>query len=125
MIGISCAIRMFTRPTRSRKSSIDNRWMFGVLYQSYGNDDVIGARPYSSNCNRTRQCPKFGTTTIARYVDLDQPLDCAGSFRSEGLGIALFEAIASEDPTGLIGLPLIWVAGALRSAGLDPLAPAR
>jgi septum formation protein len=60
---------------------------------------------------------------IARYVELDRPFDCAGGFRSEGLGIALFEAIEASDPAALIGLPLIWVAGALRAAGLDPLAP--
>ena len=60
---------------------------------------------------------------IARYVELDRPFDCAGGFRSEGLGIALFDAIEASDPAALIGLPLIWVAGALRAAGLDPLAP--
>jgi septum formation protein len=57
------------------------------------------------------------------YVRLEQPFDCAGSFKSEGLGVALFESIDSHDPTALIGLPLIWVAGALRDAGADPLAP--
>jgi septum formation protein len=58
---------------------------------------------------------------IERYVERDQPLDCAGSFRSEGLGIALFERIETEDPTALLGLPLIWLASALRRAGIDPL----
>lgn len=56
-------------------------------------------------------------TEIARYVDLEQPLDCAGSFKSEGLGIALFEAIEASDPTALIGLPLIATARLLREAG--------
>jgi len=59
---------------------------------------------------------------IATYVKRDRPLDCAGGFRCEGLGIALFDGIDSADPTALIGLPLIWVAHALRDAGLDPLA---
>ena len=54
---------------------------------------------------------------IERYVDAEQPLDCAGSFKSEGLGIALFEAIDSSDPTALIGLPLIATARLLREAG--------
>jgi septum formation protein len=58
---------------------------------------------------------------IRRYVALDQPLDCAGSFRAEGLGIALFERIDNQDPTGLVGLPLIWLAQALRRAGLAPI----
>lgn len=56
---------------------------------------------------------------IERYVQREQPLDCAGGFRAEGLGIALFESIESRDPTALIGLPLIWLAGALRRAGLQ------
>lgn len=55
---------------------------------------------------------------IARYVERERPLDCAGSFKSEGLGIALFEAIDSRDPTALIGLSLIDTARALRAAGL-------
>lgn len=54
---------------------------------------------------------------IARYVERERPLDCAGSFKSEGLGIALFEAIDSRDPTALIGLSLIDTARALRAAG--------
>jgi septum formation protein len=58
---------------------------------------------------------------IGRYVELDAPYDCAGAFRSEGLGAALFESVESRDPAALIGLPLIWVAAALRSRGLDPL----
>jgi MAF protein len=58
---------------------------------------------------------------IVRYVERDQPLDCAGSFRSEGLGIALFERLETDDPTALVGLPLIWLSAALRHAGLDPL----
>ncbi len=61
---------------------------------------------------------------IERYVELDQPLDCAGAFRSEGLGIVLFERIETEDPTALVGLPLLWLAGALRKAGFDPLTAA-
>ncbi len=54
---------------------------------------------------------------------LESPLDCAGSFKSEGLGVALFEQISSQDPTALIGLPLIFVADALRKLGADPLRP--
>jgi septum formation protein len=61
---------------------------------------------------------------IRRYVELEQPFDCAGGFKCEGLGIALFERIESSDPTALIGLPLIQVAATLAAVGLDPLAPA-
>ena len=54
---------------------------------------------------------------IKRYVDAEQPLDCAGSFKSEGLGITLFDAIESSDPTALVGLPLIALSRLLREAG--------
>ena len=58
-------------------------------------------------------------TTIERYVRTERPLDCAGSFKAEGRGIALFERIESEDPTALIGLPLIALVRLLREAGLE------
>ncbi|MFO7306844.1 MAG: nucleoside triphosphate pyrophosphatase [Gammaproteobacteria bacterium] len=54
---------------------------------------------------------------IERYVARDKPFHCAGGFRVESLGIALFTRIESQDPTALIGLPLIWLAGALRRHG--------
>jgi septum formation protein len=59
----------------------------------------------------------LGGDEIARYVERERPLDCAGSFKSEGLGIALFEAIDNRDPTALIGLPMIATARWLREAG--------
>ncbi|MGM0983933.1 MAG: Maf family protein [Pseudomonadota bacterium] len=60
---------------------------------------------------------------IARYVEREKPLDSAGSFRMEGLGIALFEKLEGDDPNTLIGLPLIRLCELLREAGLDPLGP--
>lgn len=58
---------------------------------------------------------------IETYLEREPAFDCAGGFKAEGLGISLFEAIESCDPTALIGLPLIWLTGALANAGLDPL----
>jgi septum formation protein len=55
---------------------------------------------------------------IERYVSRERPLDCAGGFKVEGLGISLFERVDSQDPTALIGLPLIWLAETLRRVGL-------
>ena len=54
---------------------------------------------------------------IDRYIEREQPFDCAGGFKAEALGITLFERMDSQDPTAIVGLPLIWLAGALRSAG--------
>jgi MAF protein len=58
---------------------------------------------------------------IHDYVERERPLDCAGSFKSEGLGIALFEAIEGPDPNALIGLPLIELCRMLRAAGVPVL----
>jgi septum formation protein len=58
---------------------------------------------------------------IERYLRAEQPYDCAGSAKSEGLGIALLDAIDSDDPTALIGLPLIRTCRMLRAAGVDLL----
>jgi septum formation protein len=60
---------------------------------------------------------------IEGYLRREQPYDCAGSVRSESLGIALFERIESDDPTALIGLPLIQLARMLQMAGVAVLAP--
>ncbi len=58
---------------------------------------------------------------IAAYVRLEQPLNCAGSFKSEGLGIALFDRLEGRDPNTLIGLPLIALLEMLRAEGINPL----
>lgn len=55
---------------------------------------------------------------IRRYVAIEQPLDCAGSFKSEGLGIVLFRRLVSDDPTALVGLPLIALCDMLRAEGI-------
>jgi septum formation protein len=65
---------------------------------------------------------KFRTldaATIERYVERESPLDCAGGFKSEGLGISLCESIDSDDPTALIGLPLIRLCAVLREIGFS------
>ena len=58
---------------------------------------------------------------ISAYLDREQPYDCAGSAKSEGLGIALLESIRGDDPTALIGLPLIAVVSMLLDAGMSVL----
>lgn len=58
---------------------------------------------------------------IERYLEIEQPWDCAGAAKVEGLGIALLEAIEGDDPTALVGLPLIALARMLRGAGMPPL----
>ena len=60
---------------------------------------------------------------IEHYLRTEQPYDCAGSAKCETLGIALLDAIESDDPTALVGLPLIRTSALLRAAGIDPLLP--
>jgi len=56
---------------------------------------------------------------VARYLEKDQPFDCAGSFKSEGLGIALFETLSGEDPNALTGLPLIRLVSMMATEGVS------
>jgi septum formation protein len=65
----------------------------------------------------------LGDAEIEHYLRAEQPYDCAGSAKAETLGIALLEAIESDDPTALIGLPLIRTSALLRQAGINPLTP--
>lgn len=58
---------------------------------------------------------------ITRYLEREQPYDCAGSFKSEGLGICLFDSLEGEDPNTLVGLPLIALTRMLINEGIDPL----
>lgn len=64
----------------------------------------------------------YSDADIDTYLRCEQPYDCAGSAKSEGLGIVLLDRIESDDPTALIGLPLISTTRMIRQAGLDPLA---
>lgn len=64
---------------------------------------------------------ELSDAAIEHYLQAEQPYDCAGSAKSEGLGIALLSAIDSDDPTALVGLPLIRTCRMLRSAGVDLL----
>jgi len=69
--------------------------------------------------NVTARFRKLGGDEIKRYVDVEKPLDCAGSFRSEALGISLLSALEGDDPNALIGLPLIRLASRLRDLGMQ------
>jgi septum formation protein len=85
--------------------------------------DVSGERVWQTLDRTAVHFARLSAAALDRYLRIEQPYDCAGGFKAEGLGIALFERIESADPTALVGLPLIWVAATLRAAGLDPLAP--
>lgn len=84
-----------------------------------------GSQVVGERCVETRvQFRRLSSALIDEYIARDQPLDCAGSFRCEGLGIALFTALASDDPTALEGLPLIATVDLLSQAGIGVFATA-
>ena len=87
----------------------------------------VSTSPEEATTHRVVPCEVkirvLSTDEISRYVALDQPLDCAGSFKWESLGITLFEAMRTDDPTALEGLPLIALSELLREIGVSlPLA---
>jgi septum formation protein len=79
-------------------------------------NDTAGGRHEFTDTTRVR-FRTLDQATIERYVESESPLDCAGGFKSEGLGISLCESVESDDPSALIGLPLIRLAAVLRRAG--------
>lgn len=71
-----------------------------------------------SHCDLTSvHFRRLDADLIDRYLASEDVLDCAGSFKSEGRGVVLFERIETQDPTALIGLPMIWLSGTLRELG--------
>lgn len=89
---------------------------------------LIDTRDDSHQCAVITTPVKFrqlNTDQISDYVTREQPLDCAGAFKSEALGIAMFSSIGGDDPTALIGLPLIELCSMLENAGYAVLGSAR
>jgi septum formation protein len=83
---------------------------------------VIGPNglPAESHIDRTTvHFRRLNDDQIERYLAKDQPFDCAGSFKAESLGIVLFDGIDSTDPTGIQGLPLIWLSDCLNRRGIE------
>jgi septum formation protein len=118
----ACGARRLGKPVTAERAREQLALASGQTLVFHTAVAVIG--PHGSELYRDETRVRFrtlSTADIARYVELDAPLDCAGSFRSEGLGVVLFDAIETRDPAALVGLPLVWLAGALARAGLDPL----
>jgi septum formation protein len=80
---------------------------------------VAPAREFAAIDTTTVVFRDLDDEEIERYLEREKPFDCAGSFKSEGLGITLFERIDSQDPVALIGLPLIALCRLLRAAGIE------
>ncbi len=96
----------------------------GKTVTFYTGLSVMNTKSNSHNvCCETFQVTfrKLSEKQIIAYLDKDQPYDCAGSFKAEGLGITLFEKMQGDDYNTLIGLPLIKLTSMLQSEGYDPI----
>ena len=79
--------------------------------------DPIGRTRYEHTDKTTVHFRDFDRRLAEAYLKLDEPYDCAGSFKIEGAGFVLFESVKTDDPTALIGLPMIWVSDRLLELG--------
>jgi septum formation protein len=120
-VGV-CKGEALQKPGDAPRTRAQLQWLSGAAATFHTAVAIVQGEP--------AHCVQFVDTTtvyfralseeeIERYITAEKPFDCAGGFRAEGLGISLFTRIVSEDPSGLIGLPLIAVARALRQAGFE------
>ena len=84
--------------------------------------DSVTGRTQVTSVTSTVVLRDLSRTQIRHYLERERPFDCAGSFKVEGLGIALMEQVTGSDYTALIGLPLIALTSMLQQFGIDPLA---
>lgn len=100
----------------SQSSGREVRFLTGLcVYNSKTQQQVSAVEPFSVHFRQITQ------RQIERYIEQEKPLDCAGSFKSEGLGIRLFSALEGRDPNSLIGLPLIALVDLLQQQGIEVL----
>lgn len=107
---------MLGKPGSHERAAAQLRQCSGQSVVFYTAVSVLGpaARPADSYVDRTTvHFRDLSNEQIQRYLEKEQPYDCAGSFKAEGLGIVLFDRIESTDPTGIQGLPLIWLSACL------------
>jgi septum formation protein len=79
--------------------------------------DPVSRRRYEHSDETVVRFRRFDRRLADAYLRHDEPYDCAGSFKIEGAGFVLFESVSTEDPTALVGLPMIWLAGILAELG--------
>ena len=117
-----CRGQVLDKPGNEAGSWSHLRLLSGSVAEFYTAVAVVGPEPEALIAFTDLTRVHFRTLSeaeIRRYVSAEKPYDCAGAFRAESLGISLFERIESEDPTGLVGLPLIALSRALRQAGFE------
>ncbi|MCF2857294.1 Maf family nucleotide pyrophosphatase [Pseudoalteromonas sp. SMS1] len=125
-------VAVFNEQILGKPHTIENAIKQLTMFSGHSVTFYTGLSLYSIEQNKsiTKVVPfhvHFRTLShrqISNYLDLEQPYNCAGSFKSEGLGICLFEKLEGEDPNTLIGLPLIELTKSFAEFGVDVLAQA-
>jgi septum formation protein len=116
--GTGSASRILDKPGNADNCRTQLASLSGAIAQFYSGCALIGPGERQIHLDTTTVAFRsLMPDEIDRYVKRERPFDCAGGFKAEALGITLFERIESQDPTALIGLPLIWLAAALRGVG--------
>jgi septum formation protein len=120
---VACGDNILGKPHSAEQAFAQLRMMSGQTLLFHVAVAVIDAhgRIQTSFETVTAQMRDLNDTEITHYIARERPFDCAGSMKSEGLGIALLESMQSCDPTAIMGLPLIATARLLRDAGINPL----
>lgn len=119
-----CGARVLGKPGGREAAIAQLQWMNGRTARFHTGVCVVNGRAGTEAARVVTVDVQFRALSdgeIVAYVDREQPFDCAGSARIEGLGIALVDRVVSDDPTALIGLPLIALSAMLRREGLNPL----
>jgi len=114
--------RQFGKPGTVERAIEQLRHMSGQTVTFHTGLAVINARTGHTQIRGVPTHVRFRSLSdqeISRYVEREMPLDCAGAAKVESLGISLLEALSGDDPTALIGLPLIALCDMLRAEGLD------
>ena len=115
-----CGREILGKPGSGERAIAQLRQLSGQRVTFYTAVHVVNSDSGSNEGHLDATTVHFRSLTddeINNYVARDKPYHCAGGFKIEALGISLFTRVESQDPTALIGLPLIWVAGALRRNG--------
>jgi septum formation protein len=118
-VGV-CKGELLEKPGNAARARVQLQWLSASAATFYTAVAVLQTEPVHSLQfvdTTTVYFRALGEEEIERYIEVEKPFDCAGAFRCEGLGVSLFTRVVSEDPTGLIGLPLIAVARSLRQLG--------
>lgn len=113
-----CRGRVLDKPGTVERAREMLGWMSGQSVRFHTAVSVIAGGRHWCHVDRTVcQVRELDAAAISAYLEREPSLDTAGAFKVEGLGISLFSAVRSRDPTALIGLPLIWVCARLRALG--------